>query len=254
MTIALGRKGFQPVLASILRAFIKSFSRMLNDDGLEARPPQSIFVATLLGLIGFATSPSLFAQDKDVTTWMNEGVAAFYDAKPKESVAAFDKVIELAPQAAPQLWQRGMSLYYGNEFKKGREQFELHQTVNPHDVENAAWHFICVARAEGIDAARKEIISIEGDARVPMKEVHDLYSGKGTEEGVMKAAEKGDAGSEELHNQLCYAHLYLGLYHEALGHADKAKEHMLKAAVDYKMDHYMGKAAQVHVKLRGWTK
>ena len=56
----------------------------------------------------------------------------------------------------------------------------------------------------------------------------------------------------ERRNQLCYAHLYLGLYHEALGHADKAKEHMLKAANDYKMDHYMGKTAQVHVKLRGW--
>ena len=82
----------------------------------------------------------------------------------------------------------------------------------------------------------------------------DGETGKGTEEAVMKAAENGDAGSEDLRNQLCYAHLYLGLYHEALGHADKAKRHMLKAAVDYKMDHYMGKTAQVHVKLRGWDK
>ncbi len=194
------------------------------------------------------------AAEKDANAFFHEGVSAFYDAKPKESVAAFDKVIELAPQSAPQLWQRGLSLYYAGEFKKGREQFELHQTVNPHDVENAAWHFICVARAEGVAAARKALIPIEGDARVPMKEVHELFSGKGTEKAVMKAAENGDSGSEELRNQLCYAHLYLGLYHEALGHADKAKEHMLKAAIDYKMDHYMGKAAQVHVKLRGWTK
>ena len=192
------------------------------------------------------------AQDKDANAYFREGVTAFYDAKPKESVAAFDKVVELAPQAAPQMWQRGLSLYYAGEYKKGREQFELHQTVNPHDVENAAWHFICVARAENVEAARKALISIEGDARVPMKEVHDLFSGKGTEEAVMKAAEKGEG--EELRNQLCYAHLYLGLYHEALGHADKAKEHMLKAAVDYKMDHYMGKCAQVHVKVRGWQK
>jgi lipoprotein NlpI len=28
--------------------------------------------------------------------------------------------------------------------------------------------------------------------------------------------------------------------------------HMLKSATDYKMDHYMGKVSQVHVKLRGW--
>ena len=90
------------------------------------------------------------------------------------------------------------------------------------------------------------------DARVPMKEVHDLFAGKGSEDAVMKAAEKGDAGSNDLRNQLCYAHLYLGLYHEALGHTDQAKAHLLKAAKDYAMDHYMGRTAQVHVKLRGW--
>ena len=208
----------------------------------------------LLANIALLVCATSFAKDKDANAWMHEGVAAFFDAKPKESVTAFDKVIELASQVAPQLWQRGLSLYYTGEFKKGREQFELHQTVNPHDVENAAWHFICVARAENVEAARKALISIKGDARVPMKEVHDLFAGSGTEEAVMKAAENGDAGSEELRNQLCYAHLYLGIYHEALGHVDKAKEHMLKAANDYKMDHYMGRTAQVHVKLRGWDK
>lgn len=205
-------------------------------------------------VIGLLLGCVLHAEDKTADTCFRDGIQFFYDAKPKESVADFDKVIELAPRAAPQLWQRGMSLYYTGEFKKGREQFELHQTVNPHDVENAAWHFICVARAENVEAARLALISIEGDARVPMKEVHELFSGKGNEGAVMKAAENGNAGSVDLRNQLCYAHLYLGLYHEALGHTDRAKEHMIKAAIDYKMDHYMGKAAQVHVKLRGWNK
>lgn len=194
------------------------------------------------------------AQDKDPDSLFREGVSAFFDDKPSESVAAFDKVIVLAPNAAPQLWQRGLSLYYAEKFTEGRKQFELHQTVNPNDVENAAWHFICVAKVDGLEAASKALISIEGDTRVPMKEVHDLFAGKGTEEHVMKAAESGTADSEALRNQLCYAHLYLGLYHEALGHPDKAKAHMIKAAVDYKMDHYMGKTAQVHAKLRGWVK
>lgn len=221
---------------------------------LEVRASsRRLLLASLILASGLLTSFSS-GQDKDANAWFREGVDAFYDAKPKESVAAFDKVIELAPQTAPKLWQRGLSLYYAGEFKKGREQFELHQTVNPHDVENAAWHFICVARAESVEAARKALIPIEGDARVPMKEVHDLFAGKGTDDAVMKAAERGEPGSQELRNQLCYAHLYLGLYHEALGHADKAKAHMLKAATDYRMDHYMGRTAQVHVKLRGWEK
>lgn len=186
----------------------------------------------------------------DPNQLFREGVQAFYDAKPKESVAAFDKLIVLSPESKPQLWQRGLSLYYAGEYKAGREQFETHQTVNTADVENAAWHFICVARAESVEAARKALIPIEGDSRVPMKQVHELFAGKGSVEDVLKAAELGEG--EALKNQRCYAHLYLGLYFEALGDEAKAKEHMLKAAKDFQMDHYMGKCAQVHVKVRGW--
>jgi lipoprotein NlpI len=192
------------------------------------------------------------AQEKDADAWFQEGVKAFFDARPKDSVAAFDKVISLAPSAAPQLWQRGLSLYYAEDYKEGRKQFELHQTVNSSDVENAAWHFICVSKAEGVEAARKVLIPISGDARVPMKEVHDLFAGKGSEEAILKAASDGDAGEDARRNHLCYAHLYLGLYYEALGEKEKAKTHMVKSATDYKMDHYMGKVSQVHVKLRGW--
>lgn len=196
---------------------------------------------------------ALFAQEAakaDPDALFQEGVRAFYDARPKESVAAFDKLIALEPRTKPQLWQRGLSLYLAGDYKGGREQFEVHQTVNPNDVENAAWHFICVARAENLEAAKKALIPISGDSRVPMKEVHDLFAGKGTVEDVLKAAESGEG--EALKNHRCYARLYLGLYFEALGDEAKAKEHMLKAANDYRMDHYMGRSAQVHVKVRGW--
>jgi lipoprotein NlpI len=180
------------------------------------------------------------------------GQEAFFAAKIDESVAAFDKLIALAPTIKPQLWQRGLSLYYKGDYKAGREQFETHQTYNTDDVENAAWHFICVARAESVEAARKVFIPIEGDSRVPMKEVHALFAGKGTPEAVLKAAETSD-DADARRNHLCYAHLYLGLYFEALGDETRAKEHILKAANDYRMDHYMGKCAQVHAKVRGWT-
>lgn len=193
------------------------------------------------------------AQDKESPKdWFRLGVEAFMDAKPKDSVAAFDKLIAIAPESRPQLWQRGLSLYYAGDYTAGREQFEVHQTVNPDDVENAAWHFICVAKADGVEAARKVLIPIEGDSRIPMKEVHELFAGKGSVESVLKAAETGEG--ERLRNHRCYAHLYLGLYFEALGDEAMARDHMLKAAEDFRMDHYMGKCAQVHVKVRGWKK
>lgn len=198
------------------------------------------------------TALAVFAQQPagNPDALFREGVQMFFDGKPKESVAAFDKLIALEPNAKPQLWQRGLSLYLAGDYKGGREQFEVHQTVNGHDVENAAWHFICVTRAENLEAARKALIPIEGDTRVPMKEVHDLFAGKGSVEQVLKAAETGEG--EDLRNHRCYAHLYLGLYFEALGDEEHAREHMLKAARDYRMDHYMGRCAQVHVKVRGW--
>lgn len=190
------------------------------------------------------------AQEPSPRELFQSAVDLYFAAKPKDSVAAFERLVKLQPESRPSLWQRGLALYHADMFKEGREQFEVHQTVNPDDVENAAWHFICVARAASIEEAKKNLIPIKGDTRVPMKEVHDLFAGKGSAEDVMKAAGSGDESARR--NQLCYAHLYLGLYYEALGETEKAKGHMRKAAVDYKMDHYMGKCAQVHVKLRGW--
>jgi lipoprotein NlpI len=201
----------------------------------------------LFVLLGFSLHAQEVASPKEL---FREGVDAFYGAKPTESVAAFDKLIAIVPEAKPQLWQRGLSLYYTGDFKAGREQFETHQKVNTADVENAAWHFICVARAENVEAARKALISIEGDTRVPMKQVHQLFAGQASVEDVLKAAESGEG--MDLKNHRCYAHLYLGLYFEALGDETQAKEHMLKAAKDFQMNHYMGKCAQVHVQLRGW--
>ncbi len=194
-------------------------------------------------------STAAFAEET-VKSAFNRGVEMFFDAKPKESVAAFDALLKLEPRAKPELWQRGLSLYYAGDFKGGREQFETHQSFNTNDVENAAWHFLCVAKGESVEAARKVLIPIEGDTRVPMKQVHELFAGKGTAEDVLKASESGEG--DVLRNHRCFAHLYLGLYYESLGDAAKAKMHMLKAAKDYSMDSYMGKVAQVHVKLRGW--
>lgn len=205
--------------------------------------------ALLIPLLSLA----LTAQEssRSLNEWMDAGVEAFFEARIADAVAAFDQVVKTAPQAKPKLWQRGLALYYAEKYAEGREQFEAHQTVNPHDVENAAWHFLCVARLEGVDAARKALIPIQGDSRVPMRQVHDLFAGKGSAEAVLAAANQG-GDSPSRRNHLCYAHLYLGLYYEAIGDTAKAKTHILKAARDYQMDHYMGKTALTHAKVRGW--
>jgi lipoprotein NlpI len=213
------------------------------------------WVLILIVGIGFAAEePTTANSNTDAESSFRDGVLWFFDAQPVKSADAFNKMIELTPSVAPQLWQRGLSLYYAERFAEGHKQFELHQSVNPNDVENAVWHFLCVTRLEGVEAARKALIPIVGDTRVPMRQIYALFAGTGTVDAVLAAADDARASAEVKRDQLCYAHLYLGLYYEALKQNDLAKKHLGLAANEYRMDHYMGKTAQVHLRLRKWDK
>lgn len=219
----------------------KRFAEMLN------REMRLLMMALLMMVMPISAQ----TVEPDARSLYAKGEALFFEGRIEESIRSWDQEILKSPLREPYHWQRGLALYYAGEFEKGVKQFELHQKVNSNDVENAAWHFLCVVRAEdgSVEKARKSLIPIVGDSRVPMKEVHDLFAGKGTAEDVLAAAVK-DAQGLLLRNQLCYAHLYLGLYHEALGEIEKSREHIKKSAVDFRMDHYMGKVAQLHHKLR----
>ena len=175
------------------------------------------------------------------------GEAHFRLGHFKQSVADFDKLLALDPARAPFHWQRGISLYYAGEFARGAEQFELHKTVNPDDVENAAWHYLCVAASEGPDKARAKLIPIDGDPRVPLMEIHALYAGQSTPEKVLAAAEAGAPAPAQLKTRLFYAHLYLGLYHHAAGAKADAEKHLRLAAEKYADDDYMGDVARAHM-------
>ncbi len=173
-------------------------------------------------------------------THVRRGMARFVAGDVKGSLEDFDRAAELEPRIAPQLWQRGISLYYVGRHQDGADQFELHQTVNPSDVENGAWHFLCLAKARGVDYARAHTLPIGRDGRVPMAEVWRLFRGEGDVDAVMAAAERD--GSPDA---LLYGRLYLGLYYAALGDAAKEAEY-IHAAAKNAPSHYMGSVARVH--------
>jgi lipoprotein NlpI len=169
-------------------------------------------------------------------------VADFRSGRITESVAGFDTVARLLPNEAPQLWQRGIALYYAGRYKDCRAQFESHRTVNPNDVENAAWHFLCVARQESPERARAALLPVGPDSRKPMSEIYQMFRGTLTPENVLAAAGAQPAGQ-------FYAHLYLGLYFEATGNKGNAREHITTAAADRfaAAGGYMHSVAQVHL-------
>jgi lipoprotein NlpI len=166
------------------------------------------------------------------------------------SVRDFDRVTALEPQSAAHNWQRGIALYYAGRFKDGADQFEQHRTVNPQDVENAAWHYLCLSKALGPEAgppaARTKLIPIRSDPRLPLMKVHEMFAGTATPTDVLAAAEAGKPDADELRERLFYGHLYIALFHEANGRGAEGARHARLAAATYAVDGYMGDVARLH--------
>jgi len=188
-------------------------------------------------------------QPLSTLAFQRRGVEHFKLGHIKESIADFDAYLKAVPSSEPHHWQRGIAYYYAERYDDGRRQFELHQTVNPNDVENAVWHFLCVARKDGIDKARAALIPIEGDRRVPMKEVYNVFAGKAKPEAVLQAVKNGNPPPAEFNQRMFYANLYLGLYYEALRDAGQARDYIAKAAEQAASGGYMGAVARVHAQL-----
>jgi len=177
------------------------------------------------------------------------GEAFFKLAKIKESIADFDSYLKINPERDPHHWMRGISYYYSGEFVKGHKQFERHQVVNSNDVENAVWHFLCLARAKGIKEAKAKLIPIVGDGRIPMMEVHALFAGKSTPEKILAKARADGVKGARLERQLFYAHLYLGIWYEATGELKLRDKYIALAAAVADEHGYMGDVARVHAVL-----
>ncbi len=171
----------------------------------------------------------------------------FAAGRLEAAVDGFDQVAELVPDAAPQLWQRGIALYYVGRYQDCREMFESHRLVNPNDVENAAWHFLCVARGESPASARAALLPVGPDGRPPMREIYEMFRGERTPEQVMDDGER--LAARRGPSALFYAHLYVGLYYEAIGNGEAARSHLTAAAGDQyaSAGGYMHMVASVHV-------
>jgi lipoprotein NlpI len=179
-------------------------------------------------------------------------MAKFTQGDVEGSITDFDLVVSSAPQRAPYLWQRGLSLYYAERLREGSEQFRKDVAVNPNDTEEAVWAFLCEARDPGIgfEKARDNLLKVGKDPRGYMREAYALFAGTGDEERLRATADDGGAAED------FYSWLYVALYREAKGDAAGAKTAMLNAvATPYgsRSGDYMAALAEVHAKRRGWS-
>lgn len=183
---------------------------------------------------------------KEVETYHQRGCVEFKAGKIKESVADFDKYLELKPDRKASHWQRGISFYYAGQYDDGRKQFEGYQTFDNNDVENAVWRYMCMARSDGTAKAKKAMLKIGEDKRVPMRQVYEMFSGLLKPEDVIAAAKAGQPSARQLNQQMFYAHLYVGIHYEIEVDKQKALAHLNLAADEHRIGHYMWDVARVH--------
>ena len=196
---------------------------------------------TIIALVVTAHALSAQRQAENPREVLDRAIEDFLSGRVKESVVGFDRVAALVPDAAPQLWQRGIALYYVGRYDDCRKQFESHRTVNPNDVENAAWHFLCVAHAESPQRARAALLPVGPDQRSPMREIYEMFKGTMTPEAVLKAGSQSPSGR-------FFAELYVGLYYEATGNTSAGVTHLKAAAADEfaRAGGYMHRVATLH--------
>lgn len=171
--------------------------------------------------------------------------AALLAGRVEEAVKAFDAIVARRPADGPYLWQRGIALYYAGRYRDCRLQFEAHRLVNPDDVENAAWHFLCAAHESSFAAARRALLPVGPDRRSPMREVYEMFQGTVTPDDVLEAG-KGSASGR------FYSALYVAVFYDAQGDHVRARSFMETAAREEfsRVGGYMHAVAVLHVRVK----
>ncbi len=181
----------------------------------------------------------------DPVGWRFAGDLYLRGGEISKAIVQFQRYIAEVPEHEAELWQYGIALALAGKYDEGRKLFELHRTVNPNDVENALWHFYCVAKASTAEQARAIVLPAPGDRRVPMEQLLWLYRGVSEEAGVRAEVDKLPAGSNQRASASFYADLYLAMHADALGNRQQALELAAKAAA-VKEVNYMTDVGRVY--------
>ena len=179
-------------------------------------------------------------------------MAKFAGYDVEGSVRDFDDAIEVDSRVGAYLWQRGVSLYYAEDFDGAARQFREDVAMNPNDTEESVWCFASEARdpGKGVAYAREHMLKTGRDARPVMAAVFELF-----ESGSEEAEERLRAAGARNANDEFYSLMYLGLWREINGDEAGAKERIKRAnrtAYARLSGDYMANVTRVHERARGW--
>ena len=191
------------------------------------------------------------AKEPSSAEWLTRrGDARLFLGDAKGAVADFEKEIAIEPSHDAPHWRLGIAYYFTGEFAKSAKQFEKYHAYDGRDRENGVWHFLANARVVGIEKARAAMLEYTRFDREPFPSLYEMLAGKKTGADVLSEMEKKGLGDEA--SVMFFAHYYVGLNEDLLGHRDAAREHLAKAvALALKSGArggpgYMGQVARLH--------
>lgn len=222
---------------------MRSYKRMGNNGYLAMK---SLCCSVFLIALAVMTQP-LRAQ-MDERALIERGMQLLAEGRIPESIRDFNQAAERNKEVIPHLWQRGIAYYYAGQYDEGRKQFEIHRSVNPNDVENAAWWYLCMAKLGRRTEAQKKLLPVGQDERIPMMQVYELYAGRASTQSVLDAVGQGNPGERERRMRAFFWHLYLALYADAAGDGKTARKH-LQESVKQNTGGYMLEIAKLHLRL-----
>ena len=189
---------------------------------------------------------TLKSEPNNANLYQQRGVVRFFQLKFTESLADFDKFIEMTPSREPYHWQRGLVHYYAGKYEARPQTVR----VTP-DRQHAGRRECRVALPLRFKNRRRE----GGGKTVHQNHLRPARAAKGNPRALRRQRHRttstgchqaGDPTPAALARNQFYGHLYLGLYFEAQGNAKKAAEYIAKAAEGYEAHSYMGQVARVH--------
>ena len=146
----------------------------------------------------------------------------------KDATADYEKMIELDPSQDAPHWRLGIAYYFTGAFEKGARQFEKYHAYDNRDRENGVWKFLCQARAQGLDQARKELLVYTRFDRHPFPALYEMLEGKKSPQQVLDESEEQAKQNPQV---AFFAKYYVGVYKDLLGEkAEGAK--LVREAVE----------------------
>jgi lipoprotein NlpI len=169
-----------------------------------------------------ALSRSLEQSPDSIGMYSKRGDMRQFLGKFEGAVADYEKMIALDPTQDAPHWRLGIAYYFTGAYEKGARQFEKYHAYDNRDRENGVWKFLCQARAQSLESARKEMLVYTRFDREPFPSIYAMLAGQKTPEEVLREA--AAAEFEKNPQVRFFAKYYAGVYLSLTDRLDEGRK------------------------------